>query len=71
MSRQRGIWVNFGDSSNPIPIAPIYPGTISTCMAFPNAGQTAVVTNGKIGSISDTVIVSPRTSQALLEHDPK
>ena len=60
-SRKRGTWVNFNDSARTdAPITRIHPGTISTCLVM---FSEPVLTNGKIGSVSDTVTIGPQTSQ--------
>jgi hypothetical protein len=66
-SRKHGIWVNLSDRPRGDAwVARILPGNISTCLVMMSE---PVLTNGKIGSISDTVTVEPQTSQAHLEHD--
>lgn len=58
MSRQRGVWVNFGDRSSGVNVIPMHSGTISTCVT--PMFSTPVITNGKIGSISDLVTIAPQ-----------
>jgi hypothetical protein len=60
MSRKRGMWVNFGDAparSSSLGSVHLGAGSISTCFALMNE---PVLTNGKIGSVSDTVDVTER-----------
>ena len=57
MNRKRGAWVNYNDAPRDHSlVARIHPGTISvsTCFALMNE---PVLTNGKIGSVSDTVTI--------------
>jgi hypothetical protein len=67
MNGRRGTWVNYDDSPRgDARVARIHPGTISTCLTMTSQ---PVLTNGKIGSVSDTVTVEPQTSQAHPERD--
>ena len=68
MNRKRGTWVNYSDSPRgSARVARIHPGTISTCVMMPT--QRPVLTNGRIGSVSDTVTIELRTAQVVREHD--
>jgi hypothetical protein len=70
-SRKHGMWVNYSDEpaggSSSVVRVHLGAGTISTCFTLMNE---PVLTNGKIGSVSDTVTVEPRTSLTQFEHDP-
>lgn len=68
MNRKRGTWVNYSDSPRAgVRVARIHPGTISTCIMM--SSQRPVLTNGRIGSVSDTVTIEPRTAQVESEPD--
>ena len=68
MNRKRGAWVNYNDSPRgSARVARIHPGTISTCVMM--SSRHPVLTNGRIGSVSDTVTIEPRTAQVEPEHD--
>jgi hypothetical protein len=62
-NRKRGAWVNFNDSHRRGMSVVIHPGSISTSATFFGDRQP-VLTNGKIGSISDIVTIEPQTAQA-------
>jgi hypothetical protein len=72
MSRKRGMWVNYSDlPRGESQVARIHLGsdTISTCFTIMNE---PVLTNGKIGSVSDTVdavTVEPQTPLTLFARD--
>jgi hypothetical protein len=69
LNRKRGTWVNFNAPQHVgagVTFARVQPGNISTSRAI--SGQP-VVTNGRIGSVSDTVTMTPQTAQAAAEHD--
>jgi hypothetical protein len=65
---KRGQWMNFNDASQgPVRVARIQPGCISTSTGtVPNTAP--VLTNGKIGSVNDTVTISPQTAQVEFAH---
>jgi len=70
-SRKRGAWVNFNDApqggSSSFTRVHLCAKTISTCFSLLNE---PVLTNGKIGSVSDAVTAEPQTSPVQVELDP-
>ena len=70
MNRKRGTWVNFSDApqggSSSFTRVHLGAGSVSTCYYLMNE---PVVTNGKIGSVSDVVTAEPQTSPVPFEHD--
>ena len=66
LNRKHGAWVNLSDSSSgSVRVARIQPGCIST--SYPTAINKPVLTNGKIGRVSDTITIEPRTLLAEAE----
>jgi hypothetical protein len=66
-NRKRGAWMNFDDAPRgSVRVARIQPGCISTSTAV-LANVVPVITNGKIGSVNDTVTISPQTAQVASE----
>lgn len=67
LNRKRGAWVNFSDSQiKGGHVAHIHSGCISTS-SFACNDIRPVLTNGRIGSVSDLVTVSHQTSQDVPE----
>lgn len=70
MNRKRGAWVSFSDApqggSSSITHVHFGAGSVSTCYSFMNE---PVLTNGKIGSVSDVVTAEPQTAPVPAEHD--
>jgi hypothetical protein len=69
MNRKRGVWVNFNDApqgGSSFTHVRLGAGSVSTCFSLMNE---PVLTNGKIGSVSDAVTAEPQTSPVPFEHD--